>query len=132
MATNNVANLNVATQAIQETGTSTTDYVAPGVQQFHASAAKGWCMANVAGAVATHYNCSTVTDVGTGQITFNWDTDFSSINYVPMISVYLTAANVGLRFYAALGAATASAICTDLAGTPTDPINWFVEAFGDQ
>lgn len=83
MATNNVANLNVATQAIQETGTSTTSYVAPGVQQFHASATKAWVMYNMVTttSISASYNVTSMTDNGTGDATANITNAFSSVAY---------------------------------------------------
>lgn len=81
MATNNVLNLNVATQAIQETGTSTTDYVAPGVQQFHASAVKAWVKVGVTANIAASYNVASVTDQGAGQAIVVIATDFSGTEY---------------------------------------------------
>jgi len=71
----------VATQTDQETATSVATIVTPGRQQFHPSAAKGWGKANTAGAVAASYNLTSVTDVGTGDITWTWATDFSSASY---------------------------------------------------
>ena len=73
-----------ATQAQQETASSTSVYVSPGRQQFHPSAAKAWCLFDGTGTPAvtgTPYNVSSITDNGTGDHTVNWTTSFSSANY---------------------------------------------------
>lgn len=74
-----------ATQAQQETGTSTTAPVTPGRQQYHPSAAKAWCMFNgtTAGtnAPTAGYNVTNVTRNATGDYTVTFTTAFSSGNY---------------------------------------------------
>jgi hypothetical protein len=72
-----------ATQAIQETGTSTEAYVTSGRQHFHQSAAKGWAMFNTVTttAVLASYNVSSLTDEGGGDTTLNFTTAFSSASY---------------------------------------------------
>jgi hypothetical protein len=73
-----------ATQAEQETGTSTTVYVSPGRQQFHVSAAKAWVRWDDAATVPTiavSYNVTSLTDNGTGDTTVNFTTSFSTANY---------------------------------------------------
>jgi hypothetical protein len=70
-----------ATQADQETATSTTTSVTPGRQQFHPSAAKAWVRFNSAGTVAASYNITSITDSGIGDWSIVIATDFSSANY---------------------------------------------------
>lgn len=73
----------VATQANQETGTSNTVFVSPGVQQYHTSAAKAWVVFRGTGTVAAlaSYNVSSITDNGDGDYTVNFTTAFSSANF---------------------------------------------------
>jgi hypothetical protein len=73
-----------ASQAEQETGSATTVFVSPGRQHYHTSAAKAWALVTSTGTVAVlaSYNVSSVTDNGTGDLTFNWTNAFSSVNYV--------------------------------------------------
>lgn len=73
-----------AAQSDQETATSTTTYVAPGRQQFHPSASKGWASFEMAGTWSTNssYNVSSITDSGTGIGIINWDVDFADALYV--------------------------------------------------
>jgi hypothetical protein len=91
---------NAATQAEQEAGTATDKYVTPGRQHFHPSAVKCWGKANGAGtSLIVNYNVSSITDTGTGQLTVNVGTDFSSADYsvttsVERVSTSLAVANV--------------------------------------
>lgn len=76
-----------ATQAQQETGSSTAVYVSPGRQHYHDSAAKAWLTGDYAGGgtpspAADSYNVSSVSDTATGIATVNFTTSFSSANYV--------------------------------------------------
>lgn len=76
-----------ATAADQETGTSTTVAVVPGVQQRHASAAKGWAYLTQAAGTYTleaAYNVTSVNKDATGTVTITWDTDFSTGDYCVM------------------------------------------------
>ena len=72
----------VATQANQETATSTTTFVSPGRQQYHASAAKAWAYSTSGGTVSGSYNITSVTDGAAGVLTFNFTVAMSSANYV--------------------------------------------------
>lgn len=77
-----------ATQAEQETGSSSSVYVTPAVQENHSSAAKGWVNFNGTGtlAIGTSYNVTGVADNGTGDYTITWATDFSSADYTVVMS----------------------------------------------
>lgn len=104
-----------ATQAEQETGTSTTTFVSPGRQHYHTSAAKAWVNFNGTGTVAIRasYNVTSITDNGTGDYTVNITSAFTDTNYgfyittiesgsavffVPAIGASLTKATTSLRF----------------------------------
>ncbi len=70
-----------ATQANQETGTSTTTYVSPGRQQYHPSAAKAWLKWSYSTGTPTidsSYNVTSLTDNGTGDLTVNYTTALSA------------------------------------------------------
>ena len=71
----------VATQANQETATSTATFVSPARQQFHPSAAKAWLQCNNSGGIAGSYNVASIADTGTGVVTVTLTTAFSSTNY---------------------------------------------------
>jgi hypothetical protein len=73
-----------AAQSDQETGTSVVLAVTPGRQQFHPSAAKAWVVYDTrsgAAAITASYNVTSITDNGTGDVTVNFTTAFSSVNY---------------------------------------------------
>lgn len=73
----------LATQAEQETGTSTVKYVTSGRQHFHPSAAKAWVTFDGSGtpAISASYNVTSITDNGVGNYTINFTTAFSAATY---------------------------------------------------
>ncbi len=134
MATNNVVNLNVATQAQQEAGSATGAYVAPGVQQYHPSAAKVWAFVTMSGStptLQTSFNVTSITDTAVGRITFNFTVAFSSVNYcaIPAPEIFGTVVNnltyVNIK---SVGSCEVDHLETSL----TDPTEWSVAAWGDQ
>lgn len=78
-----------ATQAEQETATSTTVGVTPGRQQYHPSAAKCWVTFNGTGTISEYrsYNVTSLVDNATGDYTVNIATDMSDANYAVFGSV---------------------------------------------
>lgn len=77
------ARIPFAAQSDQETATSTSVVVNPGVQQFHPSAYKFWVKFDGTGtpAVTVSYNTASITDNATGDWTVNLTTNFSSTNW---------------------------------------------------
>ena len=76
-----------AVQATMETGTSTTLFPTVGVIKYHDGVAKAWLTGDYAGGgspspASDSYNLSSVADTGTGLMTANFTTSFSSANYV--------------------------------------------------
>lgn len=87
-----------ATQAQQEAGTVITNFVTPGRQQYHDSAAKAWSAITYSAGVPSSpgndsFNISSIGDTGTGIATFNFTTAFSSANYVHAGMCQKTAVN---------------------------------------
>lgn len=129
-----------ATQTQQEAGSSLVNYVTPGRQQYHPSAAKGWVKAAVDGTIfGTAYNVASVTDVGTGQARINWSTSFSSNHYVVVGSLFVDfsgalsgtlALTVRTSSFAAGSCYLNAVRLSD--GADADPSGYFVAAFGDQ
>lgn len=76
-----------ATQADQETASSTAVFVSPGRQQYHPSAAKAWVAYQGTGtpAVLASYNVSSVSRASSANYTVNWSTAFSSGNYAAIV-----------------------------------------------
>lgn len=83
-----------ASQAEQETGSSTTVYVTPGRQHYHQSAAKCWGLTTGGGTpvLSTSYNVTSISDDGTGLLGVTIATDFSSANYAPVSGILMTSA----------------------------------------
>ena len=133
--------LPVATQADMEAGASLVLTVTPGRQHNHPSASKFWVKAAVNGTADASYNVTSITDGGTGLMTVNIGTDFSSANWayaygIENLDASIDAAADGL--YAMLGlagqaAGTLAMIAKLEAGTAAaDPTKWCVVGFGDQ
>lgn len=124
----------VATQSNQETGTSTTTAVSPGRQQYHPSAAKGFCKADVAGNILASYNVTSITDSGTGEVTVTWNVDFSSAEYVAVMSFEASTA-LAQRIKSGSQLAGSTIFQTYTVGASpalTDPSYYAVAVFGDQ
>ena len=83
-----------ATQADQETGTSTIKPVTPGRQQYHPSAVNVWAViswsAGTPGDDAS-YNVDSLDDTTTGTVDVNFTTAFSSANYAAVAQLSDTA-----------------------------------------
>jgi hypothetical protein len=126
-----VAFLSPATQSGQEAASSVVDYVTPGCQQYHPSAAKAWFRVDAAGGVSASYNTSSVTDTGTGQITPNWTVPFSGVNYCALLTLVTSGtALIGMSASLATGSAVFDSFNTS--SGLTDPALWMVAAYGDQ
>lgn len=127
------AGVSFATQAEQETGTSTTTAVSPGRQQYHPSAAKAWANVSYSGGTPSasgSYNISSLTDTGTGNYTANYTVAMSSA----------ACAGVGCNLNYEVGNAIASANQSanytrvqifDNLGVAADNLSAFV-TYGDQ
>lgn len=124
--------ISAATQAQMEAASSLTVPVTPGRQQFHPSAAKGWCKCDSAGNNSASYNVTSVSDTGTGQATVTWDVDFSSSQYCVVASIEIASSGYlsSVANATAVGATTVQ--CFNPGVGRVDPSNYFVVAFGDQ
>lgn len=124
-------------QADQETATSTTVAVTPGIQQFHPSAAKIWAYITVSGGTPSldaSYNVTSITDTSAGNVTVTIATDFSSANYCAVAQA-VTAGGAAHEASVKTGQATGSFVVRTFltsSGADTDNINIAVVAFGDQ
>jgi hypothetical protein len=113
----------VATKSQQETGTNTTSFVSPSIQQEHNSAIKAWLMGtHSAGTptITTSWNISSLTDSGPGLVTANLSVTFSSANYCPMWTGGLGASNYTFASNQARTATTSAAAFTNAGNTVED------------
>ncbi len=133
---------NAATQSDMEAGTSTTLFVTPAAMKWHPGVAKFWGLFNVSGGTVAGWNVDAPSDNGTGDITVNITTDFSSASYCAGVTVEMTATTYGVanartahvRFG---GQAAGTLRCDCIDGTATtqlvkDPTTWHILGFGDQ
>lgn len=127
----------IASQADQETGTSTVKAVTPGRQQSHPSAAKAWARMSLAAGSPTlqeSYNVSSVTDNGTGDFSFNFTTNFSSSGFIAIGSLELSGGGAyGVVIQARAVGSIRFFLIVMSSGNPTDnPTSAHVACFGDQ
>lgn len=129
-----------ATQAQMEAASSTTVFTSPGRQHLHPSHPKAFTAGRyTAGAPespGTAYGVSSVSDTGTGIMTVNFSTAFSSAKYIPFGMCQRASANSGLWPSIEQGTdptttACAIAFASDGA-TNTDPDYYGVGFIGDQ
>jgi len=131
-----------ATQADQETATSTAAYVSPGRQQYHPSAAKAWVYFTVSGTTVTvqqSYGLSgtPVTRNSTGNFTVNFATNFSAATYAVGHSIGVNAANTAMCTLRDSGTRAAGSfqftvVQTSSTGTVDDPARCSLVFYGDQ
>ena len=77
------AGVSAAVKADQTTGTSTTVYVSPGTQQYHASAAKAWMYYNRStSTLVSNYGVTSVANGGTGVFTATLTTAMTTTNFI--------------------------------------------------
>lgn len=127
-----------ATQADMEAGTSTTTYVSPGRIQYSPASAKAWAEVQTTGVSAASYNVASIVDVGTGIVTVNLSTDFSSSNYQISTGTEVTvtgstASTMVICIRSTLGAGSFTADCVNMSTfAGTDPNYYHFSCFGDQ
>ena len=123
----------IATQTTQEATSNATQPVVASVQQHHPSAAKFWATANSAGSILASYNLTSITDGGTGLITFTIATNFSSADWVvtAAMEVNTTTEARGLQYNTQTNTAVSFQAVVE-AGGDFDPVTWGVAGFGDQ
>jgi len=130
----NAGMVKMSTQTLQEAASDNTVAVTPGTQQLHPSAVKVWGYADggTSPSLSASYNMTSITDGGTGLLSINIATDFSSVNYASMINISVNS-NAGM----AAGTATHSAGQWSVgawtyANNLSDPPSWSWMLAGDQ
>ena len=126
-----------ATQAEVEAETAGVKFVPPDLLRHHPGVSKCWAINSADGAtVLASYNLSSLTDGGTGNRTYVFDDDFSSVNWSAVGSPGNPAGNDTQALI--FGQNVRTAASTDClvrssgsAGLNIDAIN-FVAFFGDQ
>jgi hypothetical protein len=115
-----------------EAGTALDKFVSPGLMQYHQSAAKAWCSFNSAGTTAGAYNITSITDTGTGNLTANIATDFSSANWTPAMAPGVGAFATLFAYVASKGAGTLQFLSNNSAGSAQDITTYNFAGYGDQ
>lgn len=119
-----------ATQAEEETGSSTSAFTSPGTQQYHQSACKAWAKTVKTGGVSASYNVASMTKNDTGDYTIAWTVDFSSANY----TFVGTMGGENGAIYAPVGSQAAATMkfYTQSSSHSASDTEVYCAAFGDQ
>lgn len=86
-----VQELDIATQAQQETATSTASVVTSGRQHFHPGMAKAWALVQGGTALHSSYNCSGLVVNGNGDATVAFSNNLSTASYAAIATAFETA-----------------------------------------
>lgn len=127
-----ITGLPTATQANQESASSTTVFVTPGRQQYHPSASKAWvsCSGTTLNA---NYGVTSVTNGVTGNYVITWTTVFSSANYCVLATSTLAS---GSGVICSITAQSTTSITVNTYkrsdGSNINVDTLYVVAFGDQ
>ncbi len=140
ITTTGTITVTAAVQSDQETGSSTSVAVVPGVQQFHPSACKGWSFYDTATGINGSYNVTSNTDNGQNDHTTTWTTAFSSTNYCAQACPWADSGNTAASSWSAQVATTTWAAGTSRVFTTNSNGNTsvgevngtFIAVFGDQ
>jgi uncharacterized cupin superfamily protein len=122
-----------ASQTEMEAASSNVVAATPGNMNWHPGVAKCNLTCDAGGNIVVSRNIASITDTGTGLLTVTIATDFSSINYQPLVvAQYGTDNNVRSAQVETQAAGSFQCECYDSANTPSDPQQWHAVAFGDQ
>lgn len=128
---------NAATQADQETGTSTVTYVSPGRQHFHAGHPKAWGLITPATTVSAQYpGSASITRNSAGNFTVTHGKTMSSTAYAVVVTAEFNtpgtvmSAQVNTRSTTAFGVIFQTIDNTATVG-PADPVTFSYAIYGD-
>ncbi len=123
-----------ASQAEQEAGTSTTDFVTPGRQHFHPSACKGWGYVTVAAGTATlqsGYNITSVSRTSAGLFNVVIANDMSSTNYAVIVTPEDDTTRIFRAGYTGKAAGSFNVVVQNASFSNDDPAAFSFLIFGD-
>lgn len=126
----------LATQAQMEAENASV-IVQPNMVRFNPGVCKAWVMCDANQNISVSYNCSGVTDLGTGILDVTWGNDFSSGNYVTsgqaLAGTATTPYVVTRNIASGVSSTNAEFRCFESSGgTASDPSHWSIAAHGDQ
>jgi hypothetical protein len=133
-AQNQLAVPTTAAKSDQEAAITGVKYTSPSTQQYHPSATKVWIRVVNAGTPANFasYNVSSLTDVGTGRVTVNFTTNFTTAGeYCSLASVEQSDSIVQTLGDGNKNVGSEEVRITNLSGTLIDA-NFNYVAFGGQ
>lgn len=116
--------------------TTNTTNIATNTASIVSEGIKAWASITYSGGTPTlqdSYNVYSISDTAMGEVTINWDTDFSSVNYCVVGNVKET--NGTATLIVQFRSVTTSAVIVQMVsigGPLTDPQAVYVMAIGDQ
>lgn len=113
-----------ASAAEVTTATSTTKFVAPGTMIRHKGTAKVWAKADTAGSLLAGYNISSVTDVGIGEVTFNYAITLGALYCA--VGFFGNGVTAALTIYASASSTTSFSMRLYDGTSFVDPASWFL------
>lgn len=120
-----------ASQTDQESATSTTAPVTPGVQKYHPGHPKAWVYFNSSGTIQASYNVASVVRNSTGLYTITWTTSFSSAAYAILTSAFSVSGQLDVANIISLSAGSCQiAAVRNNVGAFDNSL--MISAFGDQ
>jgi hypothetical protein len=123
---------NIASQAEMETGSATDVVVPVGRLHYHPASPKAWGEADADGNINADYGVSSVTDHGTGDITWTWDTAFSSGGYSAVPGARETSgSNIRNCYLSSQDVTNARIQCVNATPSVSDPDSHYIVALGD-
>ena len=120
-------------QAALEAETNQDTYAPPDLLRFGPWAAKAWAKVDGAGVtVDASYNITDTTDNGTGDLTANIATDFSSADWAQMVWINLAANDDhGYVSFTQVAGTFGARSDTSHGGAAVDPQDYWFAGFGD-
>jgi hypothetical protein len=119
-----------ATQSQMEAASSNAVPATPGTMNWHPGVAKAWIHCDASGNINASHNISSISDDGTGLVTVNFATDFSSASYAAVTGV-----GVGDHRISVSSQVAGSLVLNsrNSAGAADDPVSsYYLVCFGDQ
>jgi hypothetical protein len=121
----------LSSQADMEAASSLTQLVTCGSQIYHPKHPKAWGKANASGAIQADSGVASITDNGTGDLTWTWDTAFSSTHYAAVLGI-VDGGGVARGFYVSTQVAASCRVqVNNAAPAAVDPDQHFIVALGD-
>ena len=125
--------LAAASQAQMEAATSNAVAATPLNTNWHPGVSKATLKCGPTGNILSSHNIASISDISVGRMAIVWDTDFSGYNYSVNVTLKSTVGLIGVVDGVVADHAVQMYFKSYASpATATDPLFWYVTAFGDQ